>query len=363
MRPNLTTHTDSFSAYAFWLHKYAPFLWLGFALVLGAAIAGLGRLQLNVNTQALFLEQSGLAKQRFEEKYQIGENIGIYIEKKNGNLLNAQQLSRIALLALELKQLPFVRSVRSLSDLWRQQNTGETQLADFENFIARFPELSALHSKNWQSLWLPVELTPYPAYIEGLKQQADDSSLFDAPQRFAEAQSEKEWHLPQILEQNQIETSGQLLARLQQKGQTPERLFAQLLDELLQSYQTDGELLIIPVGITPNSYLLERELSGDLLRVLSIAAIICLLCIFVLLQSPRSAFAALALHCLQYRTGFRRQRLPGAGNRQNLCDDSDPAGLCKHYQLLRPHRKKLVQVAQGRIHRPAQPPCAKICAR
>ena len=293
MRQKPTTQNDRLSAYAFWLYKHAPFLWLGFALLLVAAATGLGRLELNVNTQALFLEQSGLARQRFERKYQIGENIGIYIEKKSGSLLNAQQLNRIALLAQELKQLPFVRSVRSLSDLWRRQNTKEAQLADFENFVAKFPELSALHSKNWQSLWLPIELTPYSAYIEALKQQADDSSLFNALQRSAEAQSEKEWHLPQILEQNQIETSGQLLARLQQKGQTPERLFAQLLDELLQSYQTDGELLIIPVGITPNSYLLERELSGDLLRVLSIAAIICLLCIFVLLQSLRSAFAAL----------------------------------------------------------------------
>ena len=293
MRQKPTTQNDRLSAYAFWLYKHAPFLWLGFALLLVAAATGLGRLELNVNTQALFLEQSGLARQRFERKYQIGENIGIYIEKKSGSLLNAQQLNRIALLAQELKQLPFVRSVRSLSDLWRRQNTKEAQLADFENFVAKFPELSALHSKNWQSLWLPIELTPYSAYIEALKQQADDSSLFNALQRSAEAQSEKEWHLPQILEQNQLQTIGQLLSRLQQRGQTPERLFAQLLNELLQSYQTDGELLIIPVGITPNSYLLERELSQDLLRVLSVAAIICLLCIFLLLQSPHSVFATL----------------------------------------------------------------------
>ena len=268
------------SAYAFRLHKYRLILWLGLALLLAAAVAGLGRLELGVNTQNLFLQQSNSAKEQFEQKYRIGENIGIYIESRAGSLLNARQLERIRLLAEEIRELPFVRSVQSLIDLWRPGQTDS--LADFQNFVARFPELSALHSKDWQSLWLPVELTPYPGYIAELQEQPGDTPL--AEQRTAEDAR----YLPRILEQNRLQTNERLLARLQQRGWTPERLFAALLDELLQSYQ--AEWRIIPVGITPNSYLLERELSRDLLRVLSIAAIICLLCILVLLQ--RSAFAA-----------------------------------------------------------------------
>ncbi len=303
--------------YSNWLSCRAPALWLGLAALLAISGGGLRFLKLNVDTDKLFLQQdkNALALREFERKYQIGENVGIYVQlgSERGDL--PRLLDRLSLLSRELELLPFVRSVQSLARLW-QQSRGEDPTQRLENFrelVSRFGQMDALHSNDWQSMWLLVELYPYEQYRAQYRRAPIAGSGGDLPlldeQVLAELNEFREQlgrktakaspglQLPGVLERSGLRSRADLQAKLEQPG----RLFARLLDQLLSAYHPllsgdgagRGELQLIPVGISVNSYYLERELSADLIRVLSIAALICLLCIFLLMQSRLGALGAL----------------------------------------------------------------------
>ncbi len=275
------------SCYSAWLRRSYFVLWLGLGLLLTIAASNVHYLQLNVNTDKFFLQSdvNALANQKFKQTYQIGESIGIYVESQTGTL-QPEQLEHLSKLSRELEQLPYVRSVQSLANLW-QRSPGATaaeKQQNLRNFVAKHPELQTLHSADWQKLWLLVEFYPYEHYPLSKKAGPllDALSELDAPHGA--------WQLPLILEEASISTWEDLQALSQQTGQ-PSQLLAQLVEQLLQRYQQN--LRFIPVGILTNTYRLERELSVDLIKVLIIAGLTCMFFIFTLMQSSITAIAVL----------------------------------------------------------------------
>ncbi len=307
-------------AYAKWLGRYSPWLWLALTLLLVAAAAALPRLHIDVNPGKFFLQrdESARANREFKQKYQIGDNIGIYVElgeaaAPHEDLLQPQVMDRLSLLSREIEQLPYVRSVRSLSGLWLKSHgdTAAERLQYVRDFAAKFPELDSLHSQDWRSLWLLVEVYPYDSYFAQLRQKAaaePTAPLVDVGklesfrdylvQRSFNHQvsqvADWSWQLPSLFQQAKLRTVSELLERAGE--QEPGSIVGELLDALLRRYQgkfADPELKFIPVGIPVNSHRLERELSADLIKVLGIASLVCLICIFILMQSRMAAVAAL----------------------------------------------------------------------
>ncbi|MEM9424023.1 MAG: hypothetical protein AAF975_04445, partial [Spirochaetota bacterium] len=269
------------TAYSRWLVRHYVIVWLGFALLLLTVGSGLRYLRVDVNAEQFFLTDDVhfLANQKFKEKYRIGENMGIYVESLSGPVRDLEHLSR---LSQELERLPFVRSVRSLADLW-QRSRGESpaeRMGNLREFTARSPEWAALHSADWRELWLLIELYPYDSYAEKL----GTGPLFP---RHWEADFKP--YLPKLLNGAGLVTEGDLRAALQKEG----NIFPELLEGLLEHYEVSGNLRFIPVGVSVNSYRLEKELSRDLIKVLSLAALLCLLCILLLIPSRIAAGAAI----------------------------------------------------------------------
>ena len=309
-----------YMAYATWLGRYSLWLWLSLALLLAAGAAALPRLHIDVNPGKFFLQrdESARANREFKQKYQIGDNIGIYVElgeaaAPHEDLLQPQIMDRLSLLSREIEQLPYVRSVRSLSDLWLKSHgdTAAERLQYVRDFAAKFPELDSLHSQDWRSLWLLVEIYPYDSYFAQLRQKAAaeptaplvDVGKLDSFRDYLVQRSfnhqltqvaDWSWQLPSLFQQAKLRTVSEVLERAGE--QEPASIVGELLDALLRRYQgkfADPELKFIPVGIPVNSHRLERELSADLIKVLGIASLVCLICIFILMQSRMAALAVL----------------------------------------------------------------------
>ncbi|WGK69165.1 MMPL family transporter [Candidatus Haliotispira prima] len=321
--------------YSNWLSRRYILLWLGWALLLAGGGSGLRFLKLNVNTDRFFLRQDEnvLASQEFEQKYRIGENVGIYVQAGTAGLLRSELLDRLSLLSRELELLPFVRSVRSPADIWQQSlgDTPEERLTKFREFHAGFEETTALHSADWQSMWLLTELYPDSQYVAP-SDRAKEAEPLLSPEALADVQdyfahvtrrsagsdlpaSGPGLQLPGVLEQAGLHTLGDLQVELEKEQAG--RVFARLLSRLLSRYQmpryempgttetgTETELeqqtvpenqrlRFIPVGIPVNSYRLESEMSADLAKVFGIAGLLCLLCIFLLMGSRPAAVGVL----------------------------------------------------------------------
>ena len=177
--------------------------------------------------------------------------------------------------------------MQSLAKLW-QRSRGETateKQQNFRNFVAKQPELQTLYSADWQRLWLLVEFYPYEHY---LLSEARQGPL--VPENTLLKLDAQQGQLASILEQKGLSKWEDLKTISQDTGQ-PNKILAELVEQLLKQYQQN--LRFIPVGILTNTYRLEKELSADLIKVLSIAGFICMFFIFILMQSAMASLAVL----------------------------------------------------------------------
>lgn len=255
------------------LASYSKFIAQRYAIIWLIIIGGLSfllpqvkNLQFQVDLENLFLDsdqnyQNLLA---FRKSFGLGDSTGIFIKDtspasnsraEGSGLVSEGFLGLLEEFQGDLENLANVKSVRSLATIWQQsRGEGAQRLEGFERYTEKFSDFSELLSSDKKSSWVLVELLP-----EG---RAEDGSAMSSSQ---------------VSEKFAIDLE-KLLATYEQRS---------------RALEPQLKLEWIPVGLAINGLRLNQELTKDLIRVVLVAALLCVLLILILLRSVLNSLAVI----------------------------------------------------------------------